>query len=438
MNFSALDIFIGTTKAGVLFRYGDIIRFSVDPDYANDPDRPVISLSYKAEDPAQGAAFLLNPMNPELNSTGGGRLPNFFQNLLPEGVLKKHIAELRKCSEDDYFELLAACGGDLPGNVYARPSLIDRNFTARYVTQRQDALEESVVEEPLEDGVSISGMQPKLALVLEDGRYVARQRHEGAHIIGKLPTTQFSLLPEVEHLSLQLAAAAGVRVCEASLVSLDLILAEHNYVIGNTRNFLAVKRFDRDQPGRLHAEDFAQILNVGPLDKYRGGSYADIANVMLLIDGLGEPAVLELIRRITVSELLGNYDFHLKNIGVLHMPDGSVTLSPAYDIVAYSVYMNGSGHALPFASGQKKKQILEPTAIRAFANAVSVPEAKLKNEVKKVCIAAAESWNAMIDASEILESQKVALKTYVASRPVMKSYLLRLAKPKSVAHEPIQ
>ncbi|MBC3911106.1 type II toxin-antitoxin system HipA family toxin [Undibacterium umbellatum] len=428
MNFSALDIFIGDTKAGVLFRYGDIVRFSVDYEYANDPDRPQISLSLRAEDPAQDAALLLNPTSPELNSSGGGRLPNFFQNLLPEGVLRKHIAELRKCSEDDYFELLAACGGDLPGNVYARPSSLDRRFTARFVTQQQDALEESVVEDPLEDGVSISGMQPKLALVLEGGRYVARQRHEGAHIIGKLPTTQYDLLPEVEHLSLRLAAAAGVTVCETDLVSLDLILAEHNYVIGKSNNFLAVKRFDRDQPGRLHAEDFAQILNVDPSNKYSGGSYADIANVMLRVEGLGEQAVLELVRRIAVSELLGNYDFHLKNIGVLHMPDGKVLLSPAYDIVAYSVYINGSGHALPFAHGQKKKQILEPTAIRAFANAVSMPEVKLRNEIKKVCVAAAKDWNALIDTSEIQENQKVTLKTFFAGRPVMKNYLRRKTK----------
>jgi len=50
--------------------------------------------------------------------------------------------------------------------------------------------------------------------------------------------TLYDLLPEVEHLSLQLAAVAGVTVCETNQVNLDLILAEHNYVIGKSKNFL--------------------------------------------------------------------------------------------------------------------------------------------------------------------------------------------------------
>lgn len=428
MKFSALNIFIGELKIGIMLKYGGLIRLQFDVDYANIPDRPLLSLSMRAADPAQEAALLMDSIAPMFNSTGDGRLPNFFQNLLPEGILRKHIAAERACEENDYFELFAACGEDLPGNVRALPATLTRAFISKIVTQDFDALEESVIAEPLEDGVSISGMQPKLALILSGGRYVSGLRHGGGHIIGKLPTTQFDLLPEVEHLSLRLAEAAGVTACETSLQPLSLIIADHQYVLGKSDNFLAVKRFDRDKPGRLHAEDFAQILGVDPQDKYTGGSYADIARIMLAVDGLGENAVLELIRRIAVSELLGNYDFHLKNIGILHFPDGHIALSPAYDIVAYGIYLKGQGHALSFAAGQPKRQILSPASLRAFANDAGIAEPKLKRQIANVVAAAADTWPRMIEQSTLMPEQKERLQTFINERPVMQSVLSRRSK----------
>ncbi len=44
---------------------------------------------------------------------------------------------------------------------------------------------------------------------------VSRTRHPDTHIIGKLLTVQLDRMPEVEYLSLQLAQAAGVWVCQA-------------------------------------------------------------------------------------------------------------------------------------------------------------------------------------------------------------------------------
>ncbi len=431
MNFSALEIFVGQEKVGILFRYGSLIRFQADAAYVGNAKRALLSLSMRAGDQAQDAALLLNPLAARFNSPGGGRLPPFFQNLLPEGVLRKHIAALRQCAENDYFELLAACGADLPGNVIARPApaspALARQLLAAAPSDpgKPERPEESIMQAPLPDAVSISGMQPKLPLLLQGGRYVSGRRLDDAHVIGKLPTTQYDMLPEVEYLSLKLAALAGVTVCEATLQPLSLIDASHDYVLGGSGNFLAVRRFDRDQPGRLHAEDFAQILGVDPDYKYTGGSYADIARVMQQVDGLGEAAVLELMRRIAVSELLGNYDFHLKNIGVLHYPDGRVALSPAYDIVAYSAYMNGNGHALAFSHGQPKRLVLGPATLRLFANDAGVPEAKLRNEVRKVCALALTHWPAMIVASGLRPQQKDKLLQFMMGRPVMQSLLKR-------------
>ena len=427
MKLSILEILLGERRVGHLFKYGDIIRLAVDPDYANDRNRPTLSLSFRAADAEQTPALLLDPFSNILNSPGNGRLPAFFQNLLPEGILRKHIAMERKCSEDDHFELLAACGGDLPGNVYAKPAKQDKSLTARLVTQNNDSLEMTVIDDPLEDGISLSGVQPKIALVKEGGRFVAARNLDSGHIIGKLPTSQYDLLPQVENLSLQLARAAGATVCEATLEPIELINDTPQFVLGKSSHFLAVKRFDRDQPGRLHAEDFAQVLSIDPQNKYSGATYSDIAAMMLAVDGLGEPAVLELIRRIAVSELLGNYDFHVKNIGILHHPDGRVELSPAYDIVAYCVYVAGSGHALRFAPGLKSRDGLTPQELRAFAVDIGMPEPKLRKEVSKLCQLALEYWPEMIKNSDLLDEQKNKLLEHLYSRPMIQTLLKRHA-----------
>jgi len=428
VNLSALDILIGERHAGVLFQYGDMLRFQVDPAYAQDPQRPTLSLSMRAATPQQDTALLLNPLAAIFNSPGKMRLPAFFQNLLPEGVLRKQIALERRCAEDDHFELLAACGRDLPGAVRAIPTKLTRAMMTRLVTQDKEAIEESVMAAPLVDGVSISGMQPKLALILQGGRYVSRTRHKDAHIIGKLPTAQYDHLPEVEHLSLQLARAAGATVCDASLQPLTAIMAEPPYAAQQGQQFLAVQRFDRDQPGRLHVEDFCQILGIDPDQKYTGATYADMALVMQAVPDLGTAACQELLRRITVNELIGNYDAHLKNFGIRYLADGRIELSPAYDVVAYSVYLNGSGHALKFAEGQAKRSFLSPQTLRAFANRSGMLEPPLRRVIAEVCRKAMHAWPGLIAASQLLPHQKQRLNDYFMSRDIIASLRKRQAR----------
>ena len=159
MNVKALAIFIGTQRVGVLFQYalaGElgredaavISRFVVDEAFIKVADAPMISLSYLADTPEEQAVLWHHvqsiPFNGRFSNKNGWLLPAFFQNLLPEGVFRDHVAALRTCSPTDHFEMLAACGKDLPGNVYAMPIALSQDEMARYVTQHQDALEMSV------------------------------------------------------------------------------------------------------------------------------------------------------------------------------------------------------------------------------------------------------------------------------------------------------
>jgi serine/threonine-protein kinase HipA len=359
-------------------------------------------------------------------------LPAFFQNLLPEGRFRDQLADLRHCDPLDHLNILTACGRDLPGNVYVEPIALTRDWIAENVTQQQDALEATVIEAPLENAISLSGVQAKLGAVLaENGRYVAPTKtSSGMHVILKLPSIDFPLLPEVELLSLAMARAAGVTVCEASLAPLATLEVEHHYDLGaasKTSRFLAVKRFDRSVEGRIHGEDFAQILGVMPSMKYRapGASYLNLARIMMAIPSLGEGAVHELLRRMMVNQLLGNLDMHLKNIGVQYVDGVNPQLSPAYDIVAYSVYNSREGHALPLLDAMHEadakdlaapKPKLTKWTVRQFCEALRIPEKPLSTTLRRTVTKAAMAWPALLQDSSLTKTQKSRFLAYFTQR----------------------
>lgn len=417
MNVLALDIHVGSLRAGLLFQYGSgstaLTRFIPDEAFWSRPDSPVLSWAAMDDDPRRREIFWRSYVNTPFFNAEGGRLPAFFQNLLPEGPLRRHLEELRGCGPGDHFDLLAACGTDLPGNVYAYPAHLDADALAGVVTQHNDALEMSVTADPLPEATSLSGVQPKLALVAQQGRYVARTKDaQGTHIIAKLPTVEYALLPEVEELSLRLAQAAGVKVSKAWLAPMSEMLAEQPFVLGESRQFLAVQRFDRSPQGHIHCEDFAQILRIQPEEKYThpAATYATMASTlrsgMGLNGELGEGAAEELIRRVMVNEMLGNYDAHVKNFGVVYRDGRTPELSPAYDVVAYAVYLGGRGHALRFVPGGEKQARLTPQTVRSFCNATGMFETRVRGVLNEAVGQACAAWPALIEASSLLERQK--------------------------------
>ncbi|MVW80560.1 type II toxin-antitoxin system HipA family toxin [Bordetella sp. 02P26C-1] len=440
MNVQALAIYIGKQRVGVLFQYrmqgADVVtRFVADDAFARRTEAPVISAAYLAASPEDQAAFWADvrsePLNGRYSPQNGWLLPAFFQNLLPEGVFRDHVARVRGCDPRDHFEMLAACGGDLPGNVYARPVELSRNELAQYVTQNQDALEMTVTADPMEEGVSLSGVQPKLGVIKEGQRYVGRTREHDTHIIAKLPVVGQPLLPELEALSLQLAEAAGVQICQAYLEPLENLVAEHGYDLGDAdacTQFLAVVRYDREPGRRIHCEDFAQVLGAMPEQKYQAASYLDVAAVMMAFPSLGEPAVHELLRRMTVNEMLGNPDMHLKNLGLIYHDGITPTLAPAYDIVAYSAYHPCQGHALrilPPALAPRRnatgKPSLSPAVLRAFCAQLRIPEKPAAKAVSDCVKAAHAQWPLMIEASTLTERQRKNLLTHFQAHPMVKS-----------------
>jgi len=447
MNVPVLVIKLHGRRIGCLFKYEQpglpsILRFVADEAYARIPwaEADVLSESMRAEDPAQQQSFWLDVTRPEFNSTTGSKgdaqLPPFFQNLLPEGIFRRFVAEEAAIDPLDHMGMIAACGRNMPGAVTAEWEDISRDTLQRLVTQNQDALEASVWSEPFQDALSISGVQPKIGINrTAEGRFVGRTSQGDAAIIAKLPSAEYPRMPQLENLGMTLAGLAGVDVCRFELVPMTALTAPHRYDLGDEVDgqFLAVTRFDRDHGAKIHFEDFAQVFGKPPEHKYTE-SYLAIAAVLLGLPQCGVPAVHELLRRIEVNELLGNADMHLKNLGLIYRDRRQAELAPAYDITATFLYAGARGHALrlmPDAQTQDKQHvepIFNPARLQAFCNALGMQVAGASKVVRDVAAEAGRQWLAPILASGLTPRQKQQLLARVANHPHLRQALQRLRR----------
>lgn len=454
MHVQSLAIWLGNIFVGHLFRIetggaSPVMRFVADSEFARLQDAPCLSLSMM-DTPETQAAVWADTGNPLFNGNESTRygtlLPAFFQNMLPEGVFRDQVAALRGCQAFDHFEMLAACGIDLPGAVRAIPGKLSQDEVARLLMNNREPIEVEIVSSPMDDGVSLSGFQPKLGVLKVGDRYVGRTKLSDTHIIAKLPVVGYGKMPEVEDLSLRLAAIAGVTTCHAELVPLERLEVEHHYDLGDSDNqtkFLAVTRFDRSPAGRIHCEDFAQIMGIQPEAKY-STSYLTVARLMMDTPSLGESAVHELLRRMLVNELVGNPDMHLKNIGVQYRDGRTPELSPAYDVVAYAAFNARSGHALHIlppsvdlkprirapvpGAALAGKPLLTPVVLREFCATLGIPEKPAEKALRDTAAKAVAHWPKMIAESGLTDHQKGRLERHLESNDKFQAASKRVPK----------
>lgn len=430
MRVRSLDVQLYSEQVGTLIQVGTggetVSQFHPADGIQKSSTKPIMSwatLLPRSKADALGGAERADAM---LHGRAG-LLPAVFQNLLPEGTQRDDLAQRRGCPRDDHFDILAACGSDLPGALSVLPSKLDIHQLRALVAADDSEFTQCEVAPPLPTASSLAGVQPKLALAELDGRFVASLRHPpGRHIIAKLPTSNATRLPAVEELSLRLANAAGVVACHAELMPIAAISEDIPFDLPDETHFLAVERFDRAGGAKVHCEEFAQILGIPPQEKYQhpAASYAHIATVLLQMGRSQD--VEELLRRLAVNELLGNRDAHAKNFGVIYDSPRQPRLSPAYDIVAHAAFFSGGGHALPFVhGGASAKRGITPLVLRQFCAAVAFPEIEAREIMRRTGEAALDIWPALIAESALLDSQKKRLMAHLESNAIASSLIRR-------------
>ena len=272
--------------------------------------------------PSLGVAF---ERDRSLRRAGTG-LPYWFEHLLPApgGALRRRICSARNLRETDSAALLKLLGRDLPGAVEVLG----------------DVQAPAAAEAPLDLRIAFSlpGLQLKFSLAEVGDRFAIPGRGQDGGWIVKLPSDDRPELPAVEHATMRWAAAAGFSVPETRVVATSDIEGLGPQLVARVPQGLAVRRFDRRPDGkRVHQEDFAQALEIGPEHIYGNSGPHRLGNDQLLrlvSDASGPAVAEEFVQRLAFVVVSGNTDAHLKNWSFQWTGASRPQLSPLYDQVA--------------------------------------------------------------------------------------------------------
>ena len=259
----------------------------------------------------------------------------FIANLLPEGDWRGLLCRRLGLPLTDDFGLLRQLGHDCAGAVTfdePGPEPSGGAYTPLAEPELRRWLKDARVRPTPQQAPglrrALSGAQDKLILHLAEGEPYLCERGAPStvilkpDIVGAFDGVELTALNEL--FCMQLARAVGLR-------------APRSFWFAGA---YAVERFDRvfegSQLGRLHQEDFAQLLGLPPAAKYDISWRNCFALVKAHLND-AEAARQELVERLLFNLFIGNADAHGKNFALLFGREG-VQLAPAYDLLCTQAY----------------------------------------------------------------------------------------------------
>ncbi|MEH6345194.1 MAG: HipA domain-containing protein [Bermanella sp.] len=294
----------------------------------------------------------------------------FLSNLFPEGKVMERIEKILRLNSEDIQRLIEVMGGDFAGAIelfpqdYLKPALgQSKKLNETQLSNLINKIEVNPFhvndKNHKEDGtpnrtrMSLAGAQPKLPVFVEindDGNlnFYDSLDQPSTHII-KPPRNdkEFPYLVINEYICMTAAARSGLTVAPVTLL-------DYHNADGDEDTALLVERYDRKISGghieRIHQEDLCQICGFPPGSKYEMNTdtgmpgYKAGPGIKELFTTIRDKSTLpikdlqECGFRIFFSIICGNDDAHAKNFSFLHLDNGRLTLTPAYDLVSTQVY----------------------------------------------------------------------------------------------------
>jgi serine/threonine-protein kinase HipA len=200
----------------------------------------------------------------------------------------------------------------VPRRLGALPQLAD-------MAGIQSAVQAVIAGEPIPEnlkcliapGVTMGGARPKALITLDGAPWVIKFAEPGDVVD----------TPLVEHATMTLASAAGIRTAPTQAMA----LAQGHAV--------AVKRFDREGDHRRHALSAHVALKAA--GEVMG--YPELSQLLRrrgpVRGGVSHAHMRELFRRMVFNILIDNTDDHEKNHALLMNDRGEYELSPAFDVL---------------------------------------------------------------------------------------------------------
>lgn len=366
-----LEVWLFADRVGTLALVDGRLSFRYAPGWLSRPDALALSASL----PLQAEPFDDRTSRP------------FFAGLLPEGQMRRLIAQRFQVSGQNDFALLDHIGGECAGAV----SFLEPGQALRTSAQGDDvqwlsdeevvAILDELPRRPMlagRDGLrlSLAGAQDKLPVVFDGERIgLPLEGAPSSHILKPaIVAVEDSVINE--GFCMALAEAMQLKPAKAKIhVVLD-------------RPFLLVERYDRVviAPGhrqRLHQEDFCQALGVVPEMKYQNEGGPDLTQCFDLVRRATRPSapqVLRLFDYVIFNALIGNHDAHAKNFSLLYSGKPPV-LAPLYDTLSTAVYPTLTPKMAMKIGSKYKFSEVQARHWDQFAEAAGLAKAQAKRRV---------------------------------------------------------
>ena len=380
----------------------NVLRFA--EEFTGDTARPTFSLITRPNFPRAGKVL----SEPWARSQ---RLHPVLSNLLPEGSLRELIVQGLKVHIDNEFHIFSYLGKDLPGALVATPMEPDEvpdSVLATYGEAKAVKFDKGNEENKF----SLAGVQMKFSMKEKDGRYNLSTGDALGDWIIKTPSTKHKNVPLNEYTAMSLAAMVGVDIPEIKLVDLDKLDKLPQINLPDEKQALVIKRFDRQEDTRIHMEDFAQILVKYPHEKYGKANYEKIGRVIYEYSGDGLADAQQLARRLLANILLANGDAHLKNWSLLYQDQVTPRLSPAYDIVTTSVYIEDERKYALNLGKTRDWYMVKVVNFQSWAKSAGIPWRAIKPHLDDVIEKARTLWPDALKDLPMDETHKKKLKRH--------------------------
>lgn len=366
-----LEVWLFANRVGTLALVDGRLNFCYTPDWLSQIDAVALSASL----PLQAAPFDDRKTRP------------FFAGLLPEGQMRRLIAQQFQVSGQNDFALLDHIGGECAGAVtFLEPGRVlpvpTRHDEVQWLSDHEVvSLLDELPRRPMlagKDGLrlSLAGAQDKLPVVFDGSRIgLPLNGTPSSHILKPaIHAVEDSVINE--RFCMALAAAMQIKPAESKI----------HWVL--ERSFLLVKRYDRlvDTQGnlqRLHQEDFCQALGVVPEMKYQNEGGPDLSQCFDLVRSATRPSapqILRLLDYVIFNALIGNHDAHAKNFSLLYSGKAPV-LAPLYDSLSTAVYPTLTQKMAMKIGSKYKFSEVQARHWEQFAEGVGFTKAQAKRRI---------------------------------------------------------
>ncbi|MBI9057006.1 MAG: HipA domain-containing protein [Labilibaculum sp.] len=285
------------------------------------------------------------------------------------------------------------------GQIDYHPACSKKIFDSKEVPILEFSEEQmlELADQVIKSKIAVTGVQPKLSLEISNSKEKHSDKRftivglRGGYIL-KPPTKQFPFLPELEDLTMNLAAISKINTVPHSLIRLK-----------SGKLAYITKRIDRVKGEKLHMEDMCQLTERLTEFKYRG-SYEQIGKAMRKYSSNPGLDLINFFEQVVFSFLTGNADMHLKNFSLINQPDLGYVLTPAYDMLSTALVMEEDDEDLALTLNAKKKKIKRKDFEDSF-NLFEIPQ-KAQDKIFAKFQKTIPSWFDLIEISFLPQEMK--------------------------------